>query len=571
MLGGRQFGTNPALWVGLLALCGRLWAEELPQFPAAPRARSARGQETAPNPARNTFFFGVMGQIARPGVYEFDTPQPQLVDLIHHAGGLTQIATNQIRVVRQGNAGQSLFYSPDLHFKLAAGDIVVADGPRGNRLSHRLHQIPNSPPAIQTADYSESPSPDPSATFQHVALVGVLDRPVILPVPETHANIPAILAYLGQVSTLAPHVKVVPVGGTPGRSTPEKPIRSNFRVPTVLYFEKQTVQAHLLPQFPEVYRVEPQPAVAPPTLPKERQTAELPFSSSPPLTIPAEEPTPIERFQRPLPHSVVTFPPLSPNAVSEPPLITEVRELENRIPNPEPISGPKQSGATPIASAETLISPTAEAPNVDSPAENNSRQISIALAFLVLVGVGIYLKLRLRAKRTNVSTIPSDNANVSSAKKPVCFETSPTTERTPRKSKPDLRFDSGTADLIGEEVLQALIYNQLPILEESADPQPEESLPDKPKSQKTFRIDPPTPEAKTTVSKPFIMKRPPTSKKSKPIRKPGLHVVPSDPIQPATVELPLVEPHPAKNAEQATTPASLLDRVLQQVNQPRAA
>lgn len=572
MLGGRLNWTCPVIWVGLFAFCGRLYADTPAQFPNLPQSRSAKVQDAPrPNPPM-TFHFGVMGQIARPGVYELNTPAPQLTELIRHAGGLTQKATNQIRIVRHGNAGQSMFFTPGLNFKLVAGDIVVADGPRESRLPQRLNRTPPSLSTIRTADYSESQPLETSKPFRQVALVGVLDRPVILPVPQTHANVPAILAYLGQAATLASTVKVVPIGGRPRVSPKAKTASPNFRVPTVLQFPMAFMQADRLPKFPDVYHIEDQPAVAPNPLPGERRTAEN-TGASPPLNVPLEAPTPIERFQRPLPHSVVVFPPPSAQGVSEPPLIAKVRDVENQIPDPKPIPSPlksKESNSNLVAELASQSSTTE--PTRASKAET-SPWLYMGLILLVLAAAGTYAKLRWKLKRPDSNVAQSTKAQTPLEKESLPAQ--PIVSKKPLTSKSEaepkladeIGYDAG--NWIQDDVLNSLVFNQIPVVEELAEPSPNKTASDKPESQKTYRIDPPEQNLGATAPKPIIVRR--SQSPENPVLKPSRKIPAVEESREVSLESSLANPHTAKDTEEPTTQSSLLDRVLQQVNQPRAA
>ncbi|MCA9068605.1 MAG: hypothetical protein KDA84_06765, partial [Planctomycetaceae bacterium] len=94
MLGGRQLRTFPTVCIGLLALCGKLWAQAPLQFPTPAHPHLVEARDLGHPNSAQTFYFGVMGQIARPGVYESSSGELQLADLVRQAGGLTQSATN---------------------------------------------------------------------------------------------------------------------------------------------------------------------------------------------------------------------------------------------------------------------------------------------------------------------------------------------------------------------------------------------------------------------------------------------------------------------------------------------
>src|SRR5438309_3876970 len=61
----------------------------------------------------------IMGAVARPGVFELSCAQPQLFDLVRHAGGMTREASEAVRVVRCSASGpQTLFLMHGLTYSL---------------------------------------------------------------------------------------------------------------------------------------------------------------------------------------------------------------------------------------------------------------------------------------------------------------------------------------------------------------------------------------------------------------------------------------------------------------------
>ncbi len=255
----RHFWNCLGVWAGLFSLCSFALAQPPIRLDATEHAEPLEGPEFAAPPASSKFYYGVMGQIARPGVYELNTGRLRLMDLLRDAGGLTRRATNEIHIVRDGNVLPPVFFSPRLDVSLVPGDIVVADGP-----------LPNE------------------AEKKQVALVGLLNRPVILPVPAPHANLKAIVAYLGQPASLANEIQVEPVGGERIDSETKANRGPAFLVPTVLYVNSASIQADQLPPFPEVYRIGPKNA--------ERLASPTEPTPPPELAFPPEDRSPVAQF-----------------------------------------------------------------------------------------------------------------------------------------------------------------------------------------------------------------------------------------------------------------------------------
>jgi hypothetical protein len=122
----------------------------------------------------------------------------------------------------------------------------------------------------------------------------------------------------------------------------------------------------------------------------------------------------------------------------------------------------------------------------------------------------------------------------------------------------------GQEAFLTDAILSALVFNQLPVKEERAEPLPNEPVETKPRSRKFFRIDPPEEQQAQSTKEPYIAKRPTLPKPEK--AKPPLQ----EPLPlPEANRLSVLNPGPqAKNSNE---PASLLDRALQRVHQNRAA
>lgn len=262
-------------------------------------------------PATKPTWIGIMGQIVQPGVYEFSVRYPGLDDVIQRAGGLTTQATNNIRIVRNGVAGQMIYYQPGKNFPLADGDLLIVDGQRhaGNRTNPRVvtagNPAPNTGLAVPAAE---------EATLQ-IGLVNVIHRPVIVKLQRQQANIPGIVAMLGQRPDLMNSVKVIP--GNPH----EAKQRTNGELTdvSVLVFHPAMIRQQDLPAFPPVYAQEqPQPVAPEPVQPIQPQ--EMPVLP---------------------PDQVTSYPPINPGLPPEP-LAPGVDLQASPASNPSPLIMPIQ-------------------------------------------------------------------------------------------------------------------------------------------------------------------------------------------------------------------------------------
>jgi hypothetical protein len=359
--------------------------------PAEPFGSDASGHDAPSASATSAVFVGVMGQVARPGVYEFAEPRPTLGDVLRRAGGLTRRATGAVRVVRGGRAGQQVFVDPNdpsshpfAGSPLRDGDILVADAAPNHQAEAR--------------DAESEPVP--------VALVGVLPRPVILPVPPPHAHLASVLAFLGQDLGMAPDVRVLTVGRAAGAAVHAE-LGPWFRAPTVLEFPPRSVHRESLPDLPAALTPPDAPAtldeppVASPTVPLETEpvadaprelstTAERPpLMVAPPATAPALPALP----ELPGLPTTVDEPP-----AAEPATIARIREMEQALAgrsNTEPPASPTGAAELPPSpdvtaapQADTEPAVTAKPPVVAAMNHAPRREPSASGAAWLAVGIG---------------------------------------------------------------------------------------------------------------------------------------------------------------------------------------
>jgi hypothetical protein len=344
-----------------------------------------------------------------------------------------------------------------------------------------------------------------------------------------------VVAYLGQDPALASHVKVLPVGRR-GTDPSLADAASAWNCPCVLYFNPRHILAHQLPKFPDVYRPEEQ-TLSPPK-PEELKTADAsPVVSAipvPALTVPPTQSTPVEGIERPIPHSVVVLPAPSPLVSSEPPMISSLRELERNIPSPEPIKTKKPKAIppapTPVTAADLRDDLAIED---DASAETSSWWSTLGWVMIAAAAIGILV----RWQWANASPKTSEEGFV-----PILAEdTKPSPATITPRDEPVV---AQRPIALNEDILTALVFNQLPIREQTQEPLPPE---EKPSSRKIFRLDPPEEQASAAIKKPYTQ----TRRKPEPVFEEPVQSTPS--------------------ADEPTETLSLLDQVLKRANERRAA
>ncbi len=190
------------------------------------------------------FYVTVMGEVGRPGVYEFDQPNISLPQVIELAGGLKEeSASRNIYSFRDGRIGPQTFYTQDSPFMVKPGDILAAGrrpdfGPgRSNRQNGALQSVPVELP--------------------QVVVLGLIDRPVLLNLPLNAASIPGLFALLRQDRNPERSIAVFPPNGRPFSYAAQNTEPVSLQSGTIVMFDPKTVMRDGLPELPPVANATP--------------------------------------------------------------------------------------------------------------------------------------------------------------------------------------------------------------------------------------------------------------------------------------------------------------------------
>lgn len=233
----RQFGPNGPMPMGPNSVgqnSAPAWSPygPPPQMTGANRVKPkvSWAIETSQQP-----YVGLLGQIARPGVYEIDRQGTLLSDLLQNIGGLAKDASGQFRIIRNGRPGQMTSYSGATRFELMPGDLVVADA-----------QLTQS--ARYGADAKRS-----SAEAVQIGFVNLIDRPVVLKLRSENATVLGILSIMRQDQSLASQIHIIAPPGQRGNSQPRPD--TTLASETVLIFPPNSVKAERLATLPEPFKL----------------------------------------------------------------------------------------------------------------------------------------------------------------------------------------------------------------------------------------------------------------------------------------------------------------------------
>ncbi len=179
---------HAAEWIMVvgLAVCSQtspLLAQGPPGGPPRPQSKIIVYQPQGNSPTT----IAVMGEVASPGTYEFPAA-PTLNQVIKAGAGLTPTAAPVVRIVRGNRVAIRAALTSAGQEKLQTGDLVILD----------RHAV---------RDFSQPAATTKSATGVQLALLGVVNRPIVVLVRPERARVETIIQMLGQS---AANVGVIP-------------------------------------------------------------------------------------------------------------------------------------------------------------------------------------------------------------------------------------------------------------------------------------------------------------------------------------------------------------------------
>ena len=241
-----RWTTRCTPWLGIV-LCALIAAD-------------ARAQGTGSNakvitwtPANSgEIHVGILGEIAKPGVYRVDGPSLTLQSVIRRAGGITGEASGTIRVIRQDRIVESSFFTPQSNSPLLAGDLLVVESKRAQAAISKLYDAdPQLRPLYEKAAAIAVRGSDPTGV--QVAFVNVLDRPVIVKIKHEHARLSQVVQMLAQPVELAEAVRVIGPERLISQSAATQSVQASLSDGSVLIFPRNAVNRNKLPTLPIPY------------------------------------------------------------------------------------------------------------------------------------------------------------------------------------------------------------------------------------------------------------------------------------------------------------------------------
>ncbi|MBT4866557.1 MAG: hypothetical protein HON53_15755 [Planctomycetaceae bacterium] len=178
--------------------------------------------------------------MARPGVYQAPLTEPYLMDLLHNAGGFSAGANGYLRIIRNGPNGVQASYATGRDFQLRRGDVVVAIRKTGLAINPR--SVDQRSGISNDANAGDESPP----THVQLAFVNLTDRPVVLRMRRENASVGRILELLGHSPNLAQTVRVISHAETPHFTSADQQLASE----SVLVFDSAVIRRDRLPELP---------------------------------------------------------------------------------------------------------------------------------------------------------------------------------------------------------------------------------------------------------------------------------------------------------------------------------
>ncbi|MFM9965408.1 MAG: SLBB domain-containing protein [Planctomycetaceae bacterium] len=213
-------------------------SSQLMQSPPMPNAKRIQPKVSWALDSAQQPYVGLLGQVARPGVYEIAPKGARLGELIQEIGGLARDSSGQFRIIRNGRPGQMTSYAGAAQFELMAGDLVIADAKYSS--------------SANSGQFGAAAKPAESNSVQ-IGFVNLIDRPVVLKLRREHSSVIEILTLMRQDEALASQIKLIapPNQRSAGQARPDMPLPSD----TVLIFPPNSVRAARLAPLPEPFAI----------------------------------------------------------------------------------------------------------------------------------------------------------------------------------------------------------------------------------------------------------------------------------------------------------------------------
>lgn len=361
----------------------------------------------------NELYVAIMGEVDTPGTYRLDSTSLKLHHLLRCARGFTSDASRTVRIIRSGKVRQKEIFSEHSDSPLVPGDLLIVESRRLSFRSGKIASTENDDDQTIRAGYEEGTI---RAGIQ-IALVNVLEYPVVLRLRADQANASYLIQALGQPMSLLAGTRII-TPDIPGRLTSDAAKRApRLEDGSVLVFEPGKVNRNRLPV------TLPAPYDDWTSHSSEGAVAALHRRSSRDLRNLGQHPfwSNADPFDTTQNHSHPTQPTAS-SPVEQAPNVLEIEQFTNVSADMQDDTDQDQSGSlsvVPVASHETdssrdesLSTPLSitVSPGIDQPIDVEPAQFSIFPLLILFLVVGALTGLVVRINRSLLSAMMKSKA-----------------------------------------------------------------------------------------------------------------------------------------------------------------
>lgn len=197
------------IWNALIVFTQSMMADELPANPAAEKVVSFPAAVDV-----NQLYVAIMGEVDTPGTYCVNSTGLTIHRIIESARGFTPDASMAVRIIRSGRFRQTEIFSEKNDSHLMPGDLLIVESNRTSAVAGASRSADSRDAQTIHADYQRG---TPRVGIQ-IALINVVDYPLVLRLRPDQANASQLIQSLGQSMSLLARTRII-TPDVPGRKT----------------------------------------------------------------------------------------------------------------------------------------------------------------------------------------------------------------------------------------------------------------------------------------------------------------------------------------------------------------
>ena len=191
----------------------------------------------------NELYVSIMGEVERPGTYRLTPSTLKLHSVVRCAHGFTANASSAIKIIRRGRASQTEIFSDKVDSPVLPGDLLLVESKKSNPPERNYSDVSAGRPSVTRADFSDAGR----RSFIQVALLNVVDYPLVLRLHHDEANASYLVQALGQPIALLANTHII-TPDVPRRQSSEAAKKAvQLQDASVIVFQPGKIKKHRLP------------------------------------------------------------------------------------------------------------------------------------------------------------------------------------------------------------------------------------------------------------------------------------------------------------------------------------